>query len=340
MGGKFFKGLDGTPLGSRIPNFLVNDLTKRAMSLFAPFCEKMEMIISDISLKKKKDHGDIDFVCLPKPNGREDIRQYCKERGIPVGANGPMEHILFPIEKTLAYQIDLIFSSDPETYETIKYFYGKDITYNSIVGQFARSIGYIFSTDGFFRLVRDARKQNRKFLLIKNLKLAYGILGLVETPDEILFKSPETFADWIASSPRFDSNKFVRAHNKNAHRDAKKDTFCDQVYQILDSSGIVSSIPFYNIDFTKEVDLEKALEFEKPILGDDIAEKLLEFLKNLSFVKTPIISGDVIISLGYPAGPMIGKIIQTVSARFSVEDSEEDKIRFIKENFPIEPRNN
>ncbi|HUS50662.1 MAG TPA: hypothetical protein VMZ91_10885 [Candidatus Paceibacterota bacterium] len=336
MGGKFFKNEHGDFLAQRIPTSHIPILTKKAMSLFYPFFEKMEMIISKNALEKKDDHGDLDFVCLVKDNKREDLRQYCEERNILIGHNGPMEHILFPFDDKNNYQIDLIITGDEENYKTFVYFYGKDVTFNSIVGQFARSMDYIFSTDGFFRLVKDARKQNRKFLLTKDLETAYKILMLEEVSDDVLFESPQAFADWIESSPRFDSETFRNAHNVKSHRDARKDTFCNEVYQILDATEIKATVPYYKIDFSEgKIDLNKSLDFEKKILGEEIVEKLLEYIKKLSFVKKPIISGDLIVKLGYPQGPIVGKIIQAVSSRFSEEDSDEDKIDFIKREFQL-----
>jgi hypothetical protein len=66
-----------------------------------------------------------------------------------------------------------------------------------------------------------------------------------------------------------------------------------------------------------------------------IVDKLMKKLEEYKNKNKPIISGDVILKLGYPQGKKIGEIIQAVSKKFTIEDPEEDKIKFIKENFPI-----
>jgi len=342
MGGKFFAVGDKNPC-IRIPTEYLQPMAESVLETFSSFFDKMEMVTSPDQFDKK-DHGDIDFVCLVSDDQREKLRKFLGSTGYMFGHNGPMEHIAFPFKggfegrNIKTYQIDLIFAGDPKTYETIRYFYSRPITMNSVVGQFARSLGYLFSTEGFFLLVKDAKKQNRKILLTRDLEVSYNIMQLPEFDDKEIFKSPEAFSQWIQSSPRFDSERFQGSHNRKSHRDSYSDSFCSQVYKILDECGQKSDIKVHDVDFSEnpEIDLNEAMSYEIGILGPEIVQKMMEQLAKFKQFKKPIISGDTILRLGYPQGKLVGSIIQAVSERFKEEDSEEDMIFFVKETFPLD----
>lgn len=343
MGGKFFASGDKNPC-SRIPTEYFQGIADKAISVFSHFFDKMEIVTSP-DILEKEDHGDIDFVCLVSGNQRDELRKFLGSRGYLFGHNGPMEHIAILYNGGIGgrdmvlYQIDLIFSGDPKKYETIKYFYSRSKSFNSVLGQFARSLGYIFSTDGFFLLVKDARKQNRRILLTRDLEVSYEIMKLPEFDDKEIFKSPEAFSAWIKSSPRFDSERFVESYNRKSHRDSYSDSFCSQVYEILDECGQKSDIPIHSMDFTKEnLDISKAMKYEIDVLGKQIINQTLERLKRYETFKKQIISGNVILELGYLQGKLVGMIIQAVSKKFKEGDPEEDMVAFIKEKFPLEIR--
>ena len=341
MGGKFF-AKDGINPCSRIPTEDMPLLIDKVLHMFSGFFYKMEPVTC-IDLLPKKDHGDLDFVCLVSEqhgkSQRDVMREYLIERGFQFGHNGPMEHIALPFtvpdKDDILVQIDLIFAGSQRRFDTLKYFYSRPIVWNSVIGQFARSLGYIFSTNGFFLLIKDARKQNRKILLTKDLEASYDILKLKDIKDEEIFASPESFCDWIRSSDRFDSDFFKKSHNVNSHRDARRNPWCDKVYEILDGCGQKTNIPVHFVDFSKgeEIDLDEAMQYEISILGTEIVHDMLEQLAKFRDVKRPVLSGDVLIELGYPQGKIIGQILQEVAKNFTVEDSEEDKISFVKERF-------
>ena len=342
MGGKFFAVDDKNPC-SRIPTEYLQGMADSVLKRFSEFFDKMEIVTSP-DLLEKEDHGDIDFVCLISGDQRNDLRKFLAESGFIYGHNGPMEHIAFPYMGGIGgrdiklYQIDLIFCGDPKTYSTVLYFYSKPVAWNSVVGQFARSLGYIFSTDGFFLLVRDARKQNRKILLTKNLELSYEIMQLPGFKERDLFSSPDAFAEWVRSSPRFDSELFKGSHNRKSHRDSYGDSFCSQVYKILDECGQKTDIQVHNVDFSEnpEIDLNKAMAYEIGILGLEVVESMMDQLAKYKEFKKPILSGDVVIGLGYPQGKQIGIILHAVAGAFDEGDPEENMIKYIKETFPLD----
>jgi len=342
MGGKFF-AKDGINPCSRIPTEDMPLLIDKVLHMFSGFFYKMEPVTC-IDLLPKKDHGDLDFVCLVSEqhgkSQRDVMREYLIERGFQFGHNGPMEHIALPFtvpdKDDILVQIDLIFAGSQRRFDTLKYFYSRPIVWNSVIGQFARSLGYIFSTNGFFLLIKDARKQNRKILLTKDLEASYDILKLKDIKDEEIFASPESFCDWIRSSDRFDSDFFKKSHNVNSHRDARRNPWCDKVYEILDGCGQKTNIPVHFVDFSKgeEIDLDEAMQYEIDTLGPEVVHDMIEQLEKINKVKLPVLSGDVLIQLGYPEGKIIGQILQEVAKNFTVDDPEEDKISFVKERFP------
>lgn len=343
MGGKFFIDKNGVNPCSRIPTEDLGLFIDDVIAEFSKFFDKMEVVTCQ-DLLPKENHGDVDFVCLISGEQRNQLREHVKAKPLfKIGHNGPMEHIAFPfysstLGKAVFYQVDLIFAGSKTRYDTILYFYSRPTVFNSVVGQFARALGYIFSTNGFYLLVKDARKQNRKILLTEDLEVAYDIMKLPPFKDEEIFKSPKDFAAWIQSSPRFDSKKFVSSHNVKSHRDARRDVWCQEVYDILDTCGQVSDIPVHFVDFTEDEDLDvgEAMKYEVGILGERTVDYMMEQLRKFKEVKKQVLSGDVLIEMGYPQGKMIGQILKKVAENFTVDDPEEDKIMFVKDQFPNE----
>ena len=89
------------------------------------------------------------------------------------------------------------------------------------------------------------------------------------------------------------------------------------------------------VDYTKgDIDPHEAMKYEISILGDEVVAHMLEQLAKFKAVKVPVISGDVLIEMGYPQGPLIGKIIGMVSGVFTADDPMEDKIAYVKSRFP------
>lgn len=338
MGGKTFKDKQGNPEASRIPTRHLKQLEIDVVKMFHQFAEFIEMVTCQDILPKET-HGDIDFVILSLKNGRENIRKLCQLNGYKTFANGPMEHILYKFkpehEASYNCQIDLIFSENKVKYETLKYFYSKPSSFNSVVGHYARSLGYKFSVDGFLLHATDKRKQNRYIKLTDDLSRAYYIMYLNEPDNDFIFDSPENFASWIMSSPRFDTKSFTANYNMKAHRDTYNDDFCAKVYKYCNLCDIKSKIPITDIDFSKEskYDFKELLIREKEVLGEDIYDKIVEQIDEWSKKAIQIISGKEIMDLGIPQGPLIGKIIDDVSSKFTLEDKKEDIIEYILRSY-------
>jgi hypothetical protein len=335
MGGNTFKDQTGFNPASRIPTSDLDELAKSVYNEFHLFFNEMAMA-TDHFLKNKVDHGDIDFVAWSRPESRDHLRLHCMENGYKFKANGNMEHVLYPF-KGCYHQIDFILAGSKIHYDTLHYFYSKPVVFNSVVGHFARSIGYKFSTDGFMLHVTDARKQNRYFLLTYDLRKSYEIMWL-DNPDEKkdLYDSPMNFAEWILASPRFDCDLFRGNYNMKAHRDSYSEPFCGHVYDILHNSNYKGLEPPSIIDFSQgNANYRDILKREREVLGDEIYDRLISEVEGWSKVKKPIVSGDLLISLGYKPGTLFKEIIKDVSTIFNEESSEDDVVEYIKNKYSL-----
>jgi len=344
MGGKFFKEENGNNPCRRIPTNRIGEVATIMSPILKRFFQKVSLVTND-GFEEKEDHGDIDFVVLGE--GTDSLREFCDENNIQHGSNGPMEHLAFPCteeEENRCYQIDVIVCGNQQKYDNYVYFYSKPIYFNSVVGQFARSLGYLFSSEGFFLLVTDARKQRRRILLTENIDIGLEVMILDKKRSEQPFKKPKDFAEWICSSPRFFSHGFVNSHNVKSHRDAKRNDFCSMVYDILDETLIAEnkSINPGHIDFSEnpKLDLNSFLNNERLILGDDVGDRVLRQLEEFEKVKKPLIRGNKIMDLGIPQGHIIGEILQDVAKEFDgreEEDGMEEKIiEYVKEKYQEE----
>lgn len=337
MGGKTFRNQDtGYNPASRIPTELIPEIENRIYNLFGGIFEKIQIVTAP-DLFNKVDHGDIDFVVLKKNDSKNQLRDIAKNYGFENAANGNMEHILFPIEDK-KYQVDFIFTDDQQEYETCLFFYSQPVVFNAIIGHFARSLGYKFSTMGLLLHITDIRGQNYYVELSRDLETIMTLLCLDYSKYNLkLYDDPNNFAQWIIESPRFDSQFFEDKFNKNAHRDAKRDAFCERSYKIVDDAkGIVCKIPPTVIDFKKQdFDLKKSLEFESKILGDDIVDRVANFCAEKVAVKERFLTGDFIIGLGYKPGKIIGDILKDVESKFEPDRELTEIEKYIRNNYPI-----
>lgn len=332
MGGKFFKDQNGQSKTKRIPKALIYPITNEIIKEFSSLFDKMEMIISAHSYQKKEDHGDIDFICLLYEN-EDEFYNYVKVKNIQYGSNGPMRHIIYYYNNQ-PYQIDFIVTGDPEQYEIYKFFYSKDLAFNSVIGHFARSIGYKFSTRGLMLHITDKRKQNRNIVISKDLKKIFELLMIEEPSYEYIFEKPENFAKWIMTSPRFDTELFKSKHNTKAHRDAYRDPFCNKIYKILFESNIKAKYPPTIIKFNKEdVNIKEKLKIESQILKEDIYEKIIKTLEKYDAKIQAVVNGKDLITMGFKQGPIIGKILSDINCKFNNEKDKEKILKYIRKKY-------
>lgn len=330
MGGKTFIK-DGFNPASRIDTLDVSDifevLEESIGHFFHDFClAEDENYIASV----KDDVGDIDIIVRPLEfSVRKEIRDLFESQHMLTKMNGPFEHILFPY-KGKHYQIDLIYCKDKKEFQGHKFFYSRPTTFNALIGHFARSLGYKFSTEGLKIRVTNKQGQVKYITICTDPERSLKILGYDGIPDSTeLYESPEAFAKWIQSSPRFDSRLFSAGHNKQSHRDSSTDDFCQKAYLILDNYEIVSDLvrPHINYQTDENIVLKDALDFEWKYIYWGEAKNVEEYGKEK--VKTEekyLISGKALIRWGYATGPIFATIQKDVTARFT----EATKIPIIK----------
>lgn len=363
MGGRVFinKETGDNPV-QRIPANRLVPIAETFIRYYSKYFERIEFVTPP-DLQKKEDHGDIDFVALPKtPSSREELRAEFDETrnrflNLPDNANQPlfamerehtrltpaykwesngrMDHFCFPDPTAYGYgplhQMDIIWANGPNDYRNKVFFYSNPTTFNAVLGHFARSIGYKFSDTGLYIHVTDRRKQNFFVFLTDKLEDMMEILMLPMPNLKLIFEKPENFLEWITSSTKFDSQLFKDHHNNRSHRDSQKDPFCEEVYRQIEETDIKASIPPVKIDFTEEdPDLNGKLQVEKMILGDQVLRDVMDQIEERSKIATPVISGKDLIEMGFKPGPDFKEIIQDVSEKFSIEDDFEDKREYIE----------
>jgi hypothetical protein len=328
MGGKTFIKDDINP-ASRIDVDDVSDIFQALEEQFGHFFHEFDLAEDEeYATNVKKDLGDLDIIVRPlEPSVRKEIRELCEGSYMLTKVNGPMEHILFPY-KGFHYQIDLIFCKDEKEFKSQKFFYSRPITFNAILGHLARSIGYKFSTEGLLLRVVSKSGQTSYINVCKDPERSLKILGFSEIPDgSEIYESPESFAAWIMSSPRFDSKAFFSSHNKQSHRDSKQDEFCRKVYLILDNVNIKSEIPPANVNYQEDPDLllmkTLAHEYKHIYYSECKAVEAFgkeEIAKNTNQEKF-LISGKNLCRWGYKSGPIFQVILRDITARFNENTS-------------------
>ncbi len=344
MGGKTFKKDDINP-ASRIDLNDVSDIYDALEEQIGHFYHQFVLAEDeDYTASVKEDVGDIDIIVRPLEfSVRKEVREMFEGLHMLTETNGPFDHVLFPF-KGKHYQIDLIYCKDEKEFNGHKFFYSRPTTFNAILGHLARSIGYKFSTDGLKLRVTNKTGQINYVTVCKDPERSLKILGFDKIPNgSELYESPQNFAAWIMSSPRFDTDLFSFVSNQQSHRDSEKDDFCQKAYTILDHSEIKSIIvrPCINYQDDPEINLQDALPFEwKHIYWQEI--KAIEKFGKEEEKPDPkfLISGKALLRWGYKGGPIFKTIQRDVTARFN-ENTSIKLVKFYVENkYPLSTHGN
>ena len=283
------------------------------------YCTLVGGVQADII--KKEDHGDLDFVVLAPedldPSNFTDNPNWTK-----FVANGYVKSYLVDVPEAGKCHIDLLWTTTMQDYVTkVEYHQGGTATAR-FVGQLARSLGYKWTSNGFFKHIQDARGNFHHFQVTRDLYLGLQILGLdvVLYGSRQIYTSVEAFTDWIASSPRFYSNRWSRAHH-HTHRKTlrQKEGWIRQIHETLDD--YVSNDP----DGKSDDDMYWLLAAGDGILqaGEGILERQAKFLEEVAKIKKPVFSGERVLELGIKPGPLVGKILRSLTEQFPDGTDEE-----------------
>ena len=306
MGGKLFKGESVKIKTGEVP-----EATKHIRSI-VPFecCTLVGGIQADII--KKEEHGDLDFVVLAPGNfNPEDLLKHPDVEKCSL--NGYVKSYLIDVPRIGKCHIDLLWTTSREDYELkVTYHQGGTATAR-FVGQLARSLGYKWTSEGFFKHVQDARGNYHHFLMTKDLMVGMHILGLdVATYEEgLAFKSAKHFIQWITKSPRCFPSKWKQAHHHTHRKTLKqKEDWIKEIHEALD-------------EYEVEEEPEDDAAYWNSFAGDDIEERLEVFLEAISIIEKPVFNGRQVMALGIKQGPIIGKILQELTKRFPDGTDEE-----------------
>ncbi len=299
MGGNLFKG--------ESVRISTSDVLKVAEYIkeIVPFslCTLVGGVTADIV--NKEEHGDVDFVVLaPEEFDPSKILEHPDvERFV---SNGYVQSYLINIPEIGKCHIDLLWTTSQEDYDLkLQYHQGGTATAR-FVGQLARSLGYKWTSNGFFRHVQDARGNYHYFLMTKDLITGMRILGLNVTryQEGLALESPKHFIEWITNSRRFYPSKWIAAHHHSHRKSLKqKDDWIKEIHEAIDN---------YEVD----EDLEDFREYWDNFAGVGIQERLDQFMEEVNKIVKPVFNGEKVLALGIKPGPIVGKILSSLTEQF------------------------
>lgn len=261
--------------------------------------------LQDVGEFIKNTTSDVDLFFLPNDrNYKEAIKS-----ALPVIAdrsNGPQ---FFVVTQGLVdegrYMLDIRICT-PKEWQFITFHHGYGVILPVILGSFARSLGYRFANDGLYKRIKDARNNFHNLFLTSSPDVAMKILGLDPNVNKEDFYTPESVAQWVASSSRFDSRRWnatpdnsgtsIAVINSRSHRSAINRPEVQKTYTLLKQINKQSSVRNDN------------LEVERSILGNEVVEKILGELSKKAPKQADVLSGyEIMQILGIRPGPDVGK---------------------------------
>jgi hypothetical protein len=277
-----------------------------------------QVFIPDIqkSLAVGKTHcKDIDVLFNPynRQTWRQDVAKLFNRYIIASISNGPqLMTVMQGLIDNNPYMIDIILSKEG-SFEYRKKYAEFGTIIPAALGSFARSLHYKYDQNGLYGRYRDSKGNYHNILLTNDYNTAMAILMLDTTPVEQqkLF-SPEQVAEWIASSPRFDSSVWkakpiatdgitIVVKNRKSHRAAKTKPEVKATYLLLDKTNKTST---WNNENYK---------IERMVLGDEFVENVIRQIGEMAKKADVVISGkEVMDILKIAPGPKVGAILKYI----------------------------
>jgi hypothetical protein len=311
----------------RIPLDVYEDLT---LFMYAKLKDFGQVFIPSAQKGiNKKDAGDLDVIIEPynRNTWREDIKRIFADNIIAHKSNGPQ---LMTVMKGLIdhnqYMVDFILSKEGSFEYRAQYAkFGTIIP--AVVGSFARSLAYKFDQDQLGLRLMSRKGNYHNIPLTKDFSTALKVLMLDPKPvEQNKLYTPEEVAEWVISSPRFDSGiwkqppdragQTIVTKNNKSHRSAKIRPEVKKCYEIIDS--VQKSATWDNTNY----------RIERIIFGDEFIDSLLEKVADIEKKEDKVISGNEIMEfLGIKGGPVVGKIIRYIQDN---QLNREDAYKYLK----------
>lgn len=281
-----------------------------------------------IPLDDKLTFGDIDIVVIsnvdPDQSDEDRIRSVFGESILRYHhlKNDKMDSVLIRLASGKCVQVDFMRTKNIPDFEA-KMIHGSKGHSSSVIGTLARSLGYKFSIDGFYKRFTDARGQSQDILITKDLFEAMRILGL----DPEKWKDAKCVDDiiyFIATSKFFNPAPFSQAElNHNKRSTVTKRSVQRHMYDQL-SAMEPKPIPDHKSYFSTNF----------PDHYQSMVNSELKISENTSAPET--INGKTIMTaFQLPPSPKVGEIIRFIRANHPSEVELNDTIiADIKEHFP------
>jgi hypothetical protein len=277
----------------------------------------------------KSDTGDLDIILNPhnRATWREDIKSIFKDHIIASKSNGPQ---LMTVMKGLIddkqYMIDFIIAKEGSFEYRSQYAkFGTIIP--AVVGSFARSLRYKFDQQQLYGRFLSAKGNYHNIPLTNDFEKAMNILMLdLEPVRKNELYTAEQVANWVISSPRFDSGiwrqppspdgQTINVRNKKAHRASKLKPEVQECYKLIDT--VQKKATWDNTDY----------KIERMILGSDFIDNILQQVQEVEKKQENIVTGhDVMRILGIKGGPEIGIYLKNIK---DAGYSQEEAIRYLE----------
>lgn len=311
--------------GERAERVLKNEYDLVVQEILYKFSEHFYEIRPAEQLQDKESFGDLDFICLSK--GTIDELYFQRVLGdnlLEYHCNGHVHSILIKLASGKQVHTDFIQSKNENDFER-KYMYYSKGHVSSIIGMFAKKLGFKYGTDGFFKRFQDKRGNWHDILVSESLSDGLAIMGL----ENEVFNNihiVDDIVNFIAQSPFFDSDYFGSENMARKDRESiKRNSSQDYVVQKLREKNRVKTAKDEN-ELLEKLFPEQFLLFKKE------GEKI----NNETYASGAINGKKIMEVFNIKPGPEVGKILKFISNNYpEAEDLSEEIIRAVKGRFLI-----
>ena len=172
------------------------------------------------SLPSKESHGDLDIVVINDKglNIFEFLKQQYGSDIEDTLKSGNVNSFLFHSQKlNTSVHVDILTTKNQEDFDPqLEYLTFGD--FSGILGVLSRRLRYNYGTLGFFKIFEDKKGRYHYVFLTKNLRDGLKILGYSDFSKYDNIKTLDDVADFIVSSPLFDSDYYKSMGMNNSDR--------------------------------------------------------------------------------------------------------------------------
>ncbi len=300
----------------RVPLEIYDQLAQQVVGCMGDLAETF--VPSGQKSVGKSDTGDMDVIVNPynRNTWKADFEERFKKYIVAKISNGPQ---LMCVMKDLIgdgnqYMIDFILAKE-NSFDYRKKYSKFGTIIPAVVGSFARSLRYKFDQNQLALRMLSAKGNYHNIPLTSDFSTTLKILMLDPVPfDNDKLYEPEQVANWVTSSPRFDSDTWrkppnpdgqtIVTKNKKSHRAIKQKPIVQTAYTLIDSTE--KKATWDNSDY----------KIERELLGSLFIDNVIARVNEIEKKEDKVITGnDIIKHLGVKPGPEVGKILSYISIK-------------------------